>query len=110
LDDRFYKKTSKVAEILADTLRELVDKYEIKAKVYNIASMFQIYFNDKEVVNYEIAKQSDTERFMKYFWGLLETGVFVPPSQFECCFTSIKHDDEVVDKTIKAMEDVFKNL
>ncbi|WP_423793207.1 glutamate-1-semialdehyde 2,1-aminomutase [Methanocaldococcus indicus] len=110
LDDNFYKQTEKVAKILADTLRELADKYNIPAKVYQIASMFQIYFNDKEVLNYEIAKQSNVDRFMKYFWGMLKRSIFIPPSQFECCFTSIKHDDEVVDKTIKAMEDVFKEL
>ena len=110
LDDKFYKETTRTAKTLAETLRDLADKYNIKAKVYNIASMFQIYFNNKEVINYEIAKQSDVEKFMKYFWGLLERGVFIPPSQFECCFTSIKHDDEVIDKTIKAMEDVFRSL
>ncbi|AEF96644.1 glutamate-1-semialdehyde 2,1-aminomutase [Methanotorris igneus] len=110
LDDKFYKETTKTAEKLANCLREVSERYNIPAKVYNIASMFQIYFNDKEVLNYEIAKQSDTERFMKYFWNLLENGVFVPPSQFECCFTSIKHNDEVVEKTMNAIEEAFKNL
>ncbi|EHP87592.1 glutamate-1-semialdehyde 2,1-aminomutase [Methanotorris formicicus] len=110
LDDRFYKETTKTAEKVANYLREVSEKYNIPAKVYNIASMFQIYFNDKEVLNYEIAKQSNTDLFMKYFWNLLENGVFIPPSQFECCFTSIKHDDEVIEKTINAIEEAFKNL
>jgi len=72
--------------------------------------MFQIYFNDDEVVDYETAKKSNTERFMNYFYGLLDNGVFIAPSQFECCFTSIKHDDEVVEKTLNAIEEVFKKL
>ena len=63
-----------------------------------------------EVLDYETAKKSNTERFMKYFYGLLDNGVFIAPSQFECCFTSIKHNDEVVEKTLNAIEEVFKTL
>jgi glutamate-1-semialdehyde 2,1-aminomutase len=110
LDDKFYKETTKTAEKLANYLREVSEKYNIPAKVYNIASMFQIYFNENEVLNYEIAKQSNTDLFMKYFWNLLENGVFIPPSQFECCFTSIKHNDEVIEKTINTIEEAFKKL
>ncbi len=110
LDDNFYKKTEKSAEILANTLRELVDKYNIKAKVYQIASMFQIYFNNKEVINYEIAKQSDINKFIEYFYNLLKRNIFIPPSQFECCFVSIKHNDEILNQTINIFEEVFKEL
>jgi glutamate-1-semialdehyde 2,1-aminomutase len=39
----------------------------------------------------------------------MENGVFIAPSQFECCFTSIKHTDEVINKTMDAVEEVFKN-
>ena len=46
---------------------------------------------------------------MKYFYGLMENGVFIAPSQFECCFTSIKHTDDVINKTMNAVEEVFKN-
>jgi len=91
-------------------LRETAEKYNIPAKVYNVASIFQVYFNDKEIVTYEDAKSSDTEKFMKYFYTLLENGVFVAPSQFECCFTSIKHNDEVLEKTMNAIDIAMKKL
>ncbi|MBB6068136.1 glutamate-1-semialdehyde 2,1-aminomutase [Methanococcus maripaludis] len=110
LDDKFYKETTKKADILSNFLRETAEKYNVPAKVYNVASIFQVYFNDKEIVTYEDAKSSDTEKFMKYFYTLLENGVFVAPSQFECCFTSIKHNDEVLEKTMNAIDIAMKKL
>ncbi|ADG13993.1 glutamate-1-semialdehyde 2,1-aminomutase [Methanocaldococcus infernus] len=109
LDENFYKKTTKFAEEIANALKELSERYKVEAKIYQIASMFQIYFNKEEVINYDIAKKSDTEKYMKYFHELLKRGIFVPPSQFECCFTSIKHE-EVVEETINKLEEVFKAL
>ncbi|WP_017980986.1 glutamate-1-semialdehyde 2,1-aminomutase [Methanocaldococcus villosus] len=109
LDDEFYKKTFKFAETLANTLRDLIEKYNIEARVYNIGSMFQIYFNKEDVINYDIAKKSDIKMFMNYFYELLKRGVFIPPSQFECCFTCIKHG-EALEKTINVLEEVFKKL
>ncbi|WP_456471813.1 glutamate-1-semialdehyde 2,1-aminomutase [Methanocaldococcus sp.] len=110
LDDKFYKKTFKSTKKIVDSLNEIVNKYNIEAKVYSIGSMFQIYFNKEEVINYDIAKKSDTEKFMKYFHELLKRGIFIPPSQFECCFLSIKHDDEVIEKTINALDESLKAI
>ena len=110
LNDNFYNTTSKTAKKLSDFIGETAEKHNIDGKVYNVASMFQIYFNKEEVVDYDTAKNSNTDLFMKYFYGLMENGVFIAPSQFECCFTSIKHTDEVINKTMDAVEEVFKKI
>ena len=47
---------------------------------------------------------------LKYFHKLLENGVFIAPSQFECCFLSGKHSKEDIDKTLEAMEIAFKEF
>ncbi|ABR55134.1 glutamate-1-semialdehyde-2,1-aminomutase [Methanococcus vannielii SB] len=110
LNNAFYKETAKKAEILSNYLIETTEKYKIPARVYSVASIFQVYFNDKDILTYDDAKSSDTEKFMKYFYSLLENGVFIPPSQFECCFTSIKHDDFVLEKTMNAIDIAMKKL
>ncbi len=110
LNDEFYNHTSKTAKKLSEFIDESAEKYNLPHKVYNVASMFQIYFNKKDVLDYETAKKSDIDMFMKYFYGLLENGVFIAPSQFECCFTSIKHNYEIVEKTIEIIDNVFKKI
>ena len=73
-----------------------------------LSSMFQIYFNEEPVIDYETAKRSDAKRFLVYFRELLKNGVFIPPSQFECNFISGAHTDEDLIKTAEAIEAALK--
>ena len=33
---------------------------------------------------------------------MLDQGVLLPPSQFECWFVSLAHDEALIDRTIEA--------
>lgn len=110
LDDGFYKDLHKKGEYLRSNIKEILDNLNINFQVNGVESMTQIYFTDKEVYDYETAQQADTKRFLKYFHNLLENGVFIAPSQFECTFISNQHTKEDLDKTIEAVEISLKNL
>lgn len=110
LDDEFYKDLHKKGEYLRNNIKEILDNLNINFQVNGVESMTQIYFTDKEVYDYETAQQADTKRFLKYFHNLLENGVFIAPSQFECTFISSQHTKEDLDKTIEAIEISLKNL
>ena len=73
-----------------------------------VGSMFCIFFSNRAVVDYTSAKQSDTDAFRRYYWALLERGVYVAPSQFEAGFISLAHDDEDIEMTLTALRDAFK--
>ncbi len=49
----------------------------------------------------------DTELYGRLFRGLLERGVYVAPSQYECLFPSLAHGDDEIDATIEAVADVL---
>ena len=51
----------------------------------------------------------DTERYAALFRHLLERGVYLAPSQFECMFVSLAHGDDEIDRTIEAVGDFFGN-
>ena len=72
--------------------------------------MFTIFFSNGPVENFEDAKKSDTKRFAKYFHGMLERGVFIPPSQYEAWFVSTSHEEEGLHHTIHSHELVIKEL
>ncbi|HIQ38816.1 MAG TPA: aminotransferase class III-fold pyridoxal phosphate-dependent enzyme, partial [Methanothermococcus okinawensis] len=110
LDEEFYKKTFRSAEKIYRFIEECAEERGIPHCVNGVGSMFQIYFTDGEVLDYESAKRSNIEMFNRYFYGLLERGVFIPPSQFECCFTSVKHEKEVIEETLRTIEEVFRNF
>jgi glutamate-1-semialdehyde 2,1-aminomutase len=51
----------------------------------------------------------DTERYGELFRGLLERGIYVAPSQYECLFPSLAHEDEEIDRTIQAVSAFFED-
>jgi glutamate-1-semialdehyde 2,1-aminomutase len=73
-------------------------------------SMFCAYFTGEPVHNVADAMKSDRERFKKYFHGMLEEGVYLPPSQFESGFISTAHTEADIEKTIKAAAKVMRRL
>ena len=75
-----------------------------------VGSMFTLFFNPEPVVGYREAKKSDTQRFAKFFHGMLSRGIYLACSQFEAHFVSACHTDEDIDATMTAARDVFKTL
>ena len=75
-----------------------------------VGTMFCNFFTETPVRDWPTAKTSDTARFGKFFWGMLERGVYLAPSQFEAGFISVVHDEDVIDATVEAAKAVFKNL
>ena len=91
-------------------MKELIEKYGIKATVNRVGSMITMFFTDKEVKNFADAKSSDLELFNKFYKLMLEKGIYLAPSQFEASFLSTAHSDEDIAATLNAIEDTFKQL
>ena len=108
LDQDFYKNLNKKGNYLRNQISEIVDNLDLNIQTVGLASMFQIYFNIEKVTNYEIAKKSDIEKFSIYFHELMDNGIFIPPSQFECNFLSSSHSNEDIEKLLIAIEDSLK--
>jgi glutamate-1-semialdehyde 2,1-aminomutase len=69
--------------------------------------MATLFLAEREVRSFEDATTSDTERYGALFRHLLERGIYVAPSQFECLFVSLAHSDEDIDTTVEAVADFF---
>ena len=108
LNSDFYTESNKKGTSLRTGIQDILDDNDLNFKVTGLSSMFQLYFTDKEVYDYNSAKSADTEKFNHYFHTLLKNGVFIPPSQFECCFISSMHDDEDIQKTLEAVAKAIK--
>ena len=72
--------------------------------------MLSCFFTDKTVTDFATAKTSDTELFAGYFWGLLNQGIYIAPSQFEAAFVSTAHSETDIDTTIKVADRVLSAL
>jgi glutamate-1-semialdehyde 2,1-aminomutase len=61
-----------------------------------------LFFAPGPVTDYESAKCSDTSRFARFFWGMMDRGVYLPCSQFEAAFVSAAHTERQIEETIAA--------
>ena len=103
LDSSFYSEMNSKGNSLRRGIEDVLADNGLNYQVAGLSSMFQVYLTEKEVWNYEDAKTAQTDKFSVYFQTLLKKGVFIPPSQFECCFLSLMHSDEDIQKTLKSL-------
>jgi glutamate-1-semialdehyde 2,1-aminomutase len=72
-----------------------------------VGSMFTWFFGSETVTDWDSAAKSDTAAFGRFFRSMLESGVYLPPSQFEAAFMSAAHTEEDVEKTLAAARGAF---
>jgi glutamate-1-semialdehyde 2,1-aminomutase len=89
-------------QLIEDGLNKVLHDSHIPGQVQRVGAMFCLYFNEQPVTNYTQAKQSDVQRFARYFWAMLQQGIYLPPSQYEACFISLALSDEQIEETISA--------
>jgi glutamate-1-semialdehyde 2,1-aminomutase len=72
-----------------------------------VGSMFTWFFQPGPVTDWETAAKSDTEAFARFFRSMLDSGVYLPPSQYEAAFLGATHTEEDVQRTIAAAKQAF---
>ncbi len=96
---------------LVEGLQQRADAANIPMTTNHVGSMFGVFFTEEDsVTNYQQVMACDTERFNKFFHGMLEAGVYLAPAAYEAGFMSAAHTDEDLQFTLDAAEQVFKSL
>ncbi len=100
-----YQQLSQRSQHLVQGLKEALQKKDVPVYVERAGSMFTIFFTDKTVIDAATARTCDTKRFAKFFQGMLESGIYLAPSQFEACFVSTAHSEKDLERTINAAQE-----
>ena len=77
LNNSFYSAMNTKGDSLRDGIQDILDVHNLDYQVAGLSSMFQIYFTENEVWNYEDAKTADTEKFNIFFQTLLNKGCLI---------------------------------
>lgn len=94
-----YEQIDQSAKKLAQAYRECAAKNNIDMTVNQVGSLLCPYFVKGEVDNYDKAASSDLDAFSAYFGKMLDSGIYVAPSQFEAMFVSAAHTEEEIQTT-----------
>ena len=73
--------------------------------VNRVGSMFTFFFVPEPVTDWNSASKSDTARFGTFFHSMLESGIYLAPSQFEAGFVSAAHSGTDIDRTLAAVRE-----
>jgi len=98
----FYEALAARSKKLTDGIATIVAEHGYPACVNAAGSLGTLFFTPGPVRNFEEAKRADTAKYAKFFWEMLERGVFLAPSQYEAMFVSAAHTDADIDATLSA--------
>ena len=88
-----------------------IEETNTKAIINRVGSMMTLFFTDSDnVCNFEEALSCDTDKYSNYFKSMLDMGIYLPPSQYECCFFSTSLTNEDIDKIIQSNKIALNNL
>lgn len=109
-DTQPYEYLERLSTQLAVGLEEAATAAGVAFSIGWFGAMMTFFFNPDPVTDWDAAAQSDTRRYARYFWGLIERGVYMPPSQYEALFLSTAHTEEDVATTVDAAGEVMAEL
>ena len=109
-EDPPYDHLESIGDQLSKGLDDAATEAGIDHTVQNIGSMMTLFFNQKPVRNWSDADACNREAFGRYFWGLIEEGIYMPCSQFEALFFSRLHDTAIIEQTIDAAKKVLRRI
>jgi glutamate-1-semialdehyde 2,1-aminomutase len=106
LKEGVHKHLNEITKMLEDLM---VDRLPDHITFSAISSMFCVYFGERPI-DYQSALTLDSSKFNEFFWMLLKSGVFFPPSQYETCFLSYSHTEEDVHRISEAITGCLREL
>jgi glutamate-1-semialdehyde 2,1-aminomutase len=102
-----YARLEQTSARLAAGLDQAATAAGVPHTIARVGSMMTLFFHPDPVTDWPTASRCDRQRFAKYFWGLIERGVYMPCSQFEALFVSAAHTDADIDTTVQAAQEAL---
>lgn len=106
-DPDIYKRLETKTEKIVDAVCKTAGN---KVSVNQVGSLMSIFFTPSGVRNYEDAVESDLDQYADYFGYMLDSGIYIAPSQFEAMFISDAHQDEDIDYTCNLLKTYMAGL
>ncbi|MHB8391424.1 MAG: glutamate-1-semialdehyde 2,1-aminomutase [Acidobacteriaceae bacterium] len=108
--DAVYPQLEQASAAVADGVAAMARETGVPLTTNRVGSMFTWFFSGEAITNYETASRSNTKQFAAFHRAMIETGVWLPPSQFEAAFLGIAHGEEEIRATLAAAKEYFAKV
>lgn len=105
-----YSRLEQLGAQLAEGLQAAARATGVPHQLARIGSMWTLFFTLEPVTDYDTAKKCDSTRFGRFFWAMMDRGVYLPCSQFEAAFLSAAHTEAQIDQTVAAAREALTEI
>lgn len=105
--ENVYQELDRLGQKLEKGIAEAAERHHVPAIVNRLHGALTVFFDVKEVKNFDDANASSTDMFASFFKKLLNRGINIAPSKFEALFLTTSHTDKEIEATITMIEEVF---
>ena len=102
-----YERLEALAHKVAEGLREAAESAGRPVTINRVGAMLTMFFHEGPVRSFADARRADTEAFAAYWRHMLESGVYLAPSQFESAMISLALSDGDIDRAASAARTFF---
>ena len=103
-DDALYRTLDERATQVVDLVAAALSRHGVPHRVQQAGNLFSIFFREEAVRTFADAADQDEAAFARFFHGMLDAGVYLPPSAFEAWFVSGAHGDAELEHLALAVE------
>ena len=94
---------------LADGVLDVFGKAGVPAVINRACGLMTVFFTSNQVTDMDSASATDREAFGEFFHGMVDNGVYLPPSQFEAWFVSTAHTDADIESTLESVKNALRS-
>ena len=105
-----YPRMAALGSALAVGVSTIAAERGIPVRCQSVNGVFTMFCSERPVTDLETAKTSDTKLYARIFHGLLDRGIYVAPSQFECNFVSAAHTERDIDEFLDGFAAATRRL
>lgn len=104
-NQNIYDDINNISKYFFDNINDIIKRKNLDCSINYIGSLGSLFFTKDKVIDYVLAKKSDTKKYASYFKNMLDRGVYIAPAQFEAMFISKEHNKNIIDKTLNIIEE-----
>jgi glutamate-1-semialdehyde 2,1-aminomutase len=105
-----YQRLDQLGALLEAGLRQAAAEAGVPFQFNRLGSMWTLFFTATPVVDFDTAKTSDTKRFGRFFWEMMDRGFYLPCSQFEAAFLCTPMTEDHIRQTVAAAREALHTI
>ena len=105
-----FNRLDEKTKCLEEGFRRILKKKNIPFQINRLGSMFSLHFTKEPVIDFKSSAKGNNNLFNRYFHGMLDEGIYLPPSAFESYFLNDALSIEDVEFTISKFKKVISTF